>query len=73
MSKHQCPIRLESHHDVKTSVSQSDWRVIMMSKHQCPIRFESHRDVKTSVTNQIGESSWCQNISVQADWRVIMI
>ena len=45
----------------------------MVSKHQCPIRFESHHDVKTSVTNQVGESSWCQNISVQADWRVIMM
>ena len=55
MSKHQCPIKLESHHDMKTSVpnhleshhyenisAQSDSRVIMMSKHQCPIRLESH-------------------------------
>ena len=71
MSKHQCPIKLESHHDLKTSVpnriresslcqnisDQSDWSVIVIWKHQCPIIFESHHDVKTSVSNQIGESS----------------
>ena len=44
MSKHQCPIKLESHHDLKTSVpnqiresslcqnisDQSDWSVIVI-------------------------------------------
>ena len=45
VSKHQCPIRLESHHDMKTSVPNQ-------------IR---ESDVKTSVTNQIGESSSVSN------------